>query len=368
MVLDVSSTKVLALEARYDDLWEPVGRCLELLAVDWAGKKVVVKPNALRPAPPEAAVTTHPALIAMLVRQLRHRGATVVVGDNPGGGMRHGDNRNAFLQTGLLQAAAGAYANFASDPVAVQTDHHACDQVVISRPILEADILISVPKFKTHGLTGLTGGMKNSYGFIPGDQKGQIHFRSRTPHVFAEAVVEVFSIRPPDLVIVDAVVGMQGNGPNSRDLIYLGRLLASTDAVAVDRVMAHMMGLEVSMLRTITRAAECGLGQAELGLIEVEGDISPIEGFRLPPRFESRDPEILHREREGGPGRQRHLPVADPDRCDLCLTCVDVCPADALQVQGSVPVVVEQRCVTCYCCQELCPRAAIETRQQPAET
>lgn len=352
-------SRVMVADATYESIHEPLTSILDTFPIHWNGKTVVLKPNALRPSPPEAAVTTSPALVRELVRLLADRGARVLVGDNPGGGGRHGDNRRVFERTGLLEAAGGSYVNFGAEPVPVSTGHPACQSVVVSRPVLDADILISLPKFKTHGLTGLTGAVKNSYGFIPGAQKGQIHVNARTPWNFAEAVVEVFAVRPPDLVIVDAVVGMQGNGPNSRDLIYVGKLIASDDAVAVDRVMAHMMGLPAHMVRTLTRAAERNLGEGNLDRIEIIGKAPVLEGFRLPPRYAGDDPSVLHETRKGGPGPAAHYPVADPDACDLCMTCIEECPAAALAPNGGIPVVNMDLCVTCYCCQELCPRAAI---------
>ncbi len=355
-------SKILISDSTYSDMSCAVTSVLKTFPLDVSGKRVVIKPNALRPSPPEAAVTTHPSLVKALVDILVERGAHVLVGDNPGGAGRRRDNREVFEVSGLMDAAGSHYVNFSADPVTVNTPHPACPQVVISRPILDADILISLPKFKTHGLTGLTGAIKNSYGFVAGGQKGHIHLEAGTPYGFAEAAVDIFSIRPPDLVIVDAVVGMQGNGPNSRDLIYIGKLIASTDAVAVDRVMAHMMNLSPEWLRTLTRAHELGLGEMDLDEIEILGELTSLEGFRVPPRFQGDDPAVLHETRKGS-GFVSHYPHVDADLCDGCLTCVEECPASALGPVEGVPVLDRDLCVMCFCCQELCPRVAITARE-----
>lgn len=356
-------SQVLVADATYTDLSPVISDILKRFPLEVRGKTVLLKPNALRGSYPEAHVTTHPELVRQLRLQLEERGAHVMVGDNPGGAGRYRENLEVFRLSGLLEAAGETYVNLAREAVPLEIDSQVCPTVVISRAVLEADLVISLPKFKTHGLTGLTGAIKNSYGFIPGGQKGQIHVQARTPYRFAQTIVDIFALRPPDLVVVDAVVGMQGNGPNSRDLIYIGKLMASRDAVAVDRVMAHMMGIDPELLVSVRTAAERSLGEGELSRIEVVGEALPLEGFRLPGRFTDPDPDLLHREREGE--MSRYYPVIDPEACDGCLTCVQECPAGALHFDGTVPQVNPEECVSCFCCQELCPRGALHVKEQP---
>ena len=156
--------------------------------------------------------------------------------------------------------------------------------VSVSRMVLEADVLISLPKFKTHGLTVITGAIKNSYGILPGAQKAKLHQAAGSPDRFHEAVVEVFRLRVPDLFILDAVVGMEGNGPASPDLREIGLILASDNAVALDSVMAFMVGCDPGRLRF---PAE-GPGNGPGGLRPGTGSKSweswngcPISGFPL---------------------------------------------------------------------------------------
>ena len=143
--------------------------------------------------------------------------------------------------------------------------------VSLSRIVLEADIIISLPKFKTHGLTVITGAIKNSYGFLPGAQKAKLHKAAGSPERFHELVVEVFRLRVPDLFLVDAVVGMEGNGPASPDLRDIGLILASDNAVALDAVMATMMGCEPGRLRFLQKAKEAGLGDYDLSRLKSSG-------------------------------------------------------------------------------------------------
>ena len=189
--------------------------------------------------------------------------ASIVVGDNPGL-FNYGANEESFKQAGLMEAAMGYYLNIGNDSLKVDFNPDFMSTVSISRIVLEADIIISLPKFKTHGLTVITGAIKNSYGFLPGAQKAKLHKAAGSPERFHEMLVDVFRLRVPDLFLVDAVVGMEGNGPAPPDLRNIGLILASDNAVALDAVIAAMMGCEPGRLRFLQKAKELGLGDYDL--------------------------------------------------------------------------------------------------------
>jgi ferredoxin len=223
---------------------------------------------------------------------------------------------------------------------------------------LDSDVVISLPKFKTHGLTVVTGAIKNSYGILPGAQKARLHRVAGTPERFQEMLVDVFRIRVPDLFLVDAVVGMEGNGPACQDLRDIGLILASDNAVALDAVIATMMGCDPGRLRFLQKAKKVGLGDFDLSKIEIIGELKPLPGFKLPPLGGEADRQnepmqVMIRE------RIRLRPQADPALCTSCGTCVDQCPASALSLEDSVPRVNPDLCITCFCCQEICPEKAI---------
>jgi ferredoxin len=223
---------------------------------------------------------------------------------------------------------------------------------------LDADIIISLPKFKTHGLTVMTGAIKNSYGFLPGAQKARLHKIAGSPRRFHEMLVDVFQLRVPDLFIVDAVVGMEGNGPASPDLRDIGLILASDNAVAVDAVMATMMGCDPGRLRFLQKAKAAGLGDFDLSNIEVIGELKKLPDLKLPP--------LGGEASTGNRALQNRLhdltllrPQADPELCSGCGTCVDQCAASALSMNGDMPLVDADKCIACFCCQEICPEKAI---------
>ncbi len=355
-------SRVLIHPATYETIREAVDRAFEIFSQDLEGKRVLIKPNVLRASKPDEGITTHPSLLRAVVDKVEGLGpGKIVVGDNPGL-MSYGANEESFRQTGLLEAAGGYYENIGSDSVELDFDPAFMPRVTISREVLEADVIISLPRFKTHGLTVVTGGIKNSYGYLPGAQKAKLHRAAGSAERFHDVVVEVFKLRPPDLFIMDAVVGMEGNGPASPDLREVGRVLASTDAVAMDAVMAYMMGCDPGRLRFLRRAKALGLGEYELDKVEVIGGLSVIPDYKLPPLGGE---AILGNKEVQDTIRSRTilLPAVDPDLCTGCGTCVEQCPMGALSMTGEdIPRVAEGACIACFCCQEICPEKAVTLR------
>ena len=243
----------------------------------------MIKPNVLRSSEAEEGIVTHPAVLRSVVEKVEAMDpASIIVGDNPGL-FNYGANEESFKKTGLMDAAKGYYQNIGDDSQKVEFNPEFMPTVSLSQAVLEADIIISLPKFKTHGLTVITGAIKNSYGFLPGALKAKLHNAAGRPERFHEMVVDVFRLRVPDLFILDAVVGMEGNGPASPDLRDIGLILASDNAVAMDSVMAVMMGLEPIQLRFLQKAKELELGENDLDKIEIIGELKKLPDYKIPP-------------------------------------------------------------------------------------
>jgi uncharacterized protein (DUF362 family)/Pyruvate/2-oxoacid:ferredoxin oxidoreductase delta subunit len=351
-------SKVMSHPANYENVRQAVDRAFELFPLELRGKRVLLKPNVLRASEPPEAVTTHPAVLRAVVERVEAmKPAALVVGDNPGMAS-YGANEEAFRRTGLMDAAQGYYQNIGNDAQRVPFNADFMPVVSLSRAVLDADIIISLPKFKTHGLTVITGAIKNSYGFLPGAQKAQLHKAAGTPQRFHDMLVEVFQLRVPDLVLVDAVVGMEGNGPVSNDLRDIGLILASDNAVALDAVIATMMGLEPARLRFLQKAQEAGLGNYDLNTIELIGELKPLPDFNVPPL--SGEWNIGNASLQTAFHSHASLqPQVDPALCTGCGTCVDQCPVSALTMNDHLPQVDADTCIRCFCCQEICPEKAI---------
>jgi len=350
--------QVMIHPATYEDCREAVDRAFALFPQDIEGKKVVIKPNVLRTSRAEEHIVTHPALLRAVVDKVEElRPGLLIVGDNPGL-FNYGDNENSFLGTGLMEAAKGYYRNLGDDPVQLRFNPAYMTEVGVSREIMDADILISLPKFKTHGLTVMTGAIKNSYGILPGAQKARLHQLAGSPARFHEVIVEVFRLRVPDLFIMDAVVGMEGNGPASPELRDIGLVLAADNAVAMDAVVARMMGIDPARLLFLQKAKEFGLGEFAADRISIDGEMRLLENFKLPPLGgEAIAGNVMIQQLINS--KASVLPKADPELCTACGKCIDHCPVSALAMGEQVPVVDAGTCITCFCCQEICPEKAI---------
>ncbi|MBC7230956.1 MAG: DUF362 domain-containing protein [Actinobacteria bacterium] len=351
--------KVLVLEAGYDEglLRERMRQILEEFPLALDGKEVLVKPNLLGPWPGESGIITHPLVVKAMVEVLKERGCRVRVGDNPG--LRgYGCIGRVCRETGMEEAVGGEWTNMAASPRTVPLRSRFVSEVSISSQVLDCEVLISMPKFKTHVSTLITGAVKNSFGFLVGADKARMHAAAPRFRDFDELLVDIYQIRVPDLVVMDAVTAMEGNGPSCEDVRELGKILASRNGVALDAVMAAMMGLDPARVPTLVVAAERGLGPASLEDIEVSGLLEVIPGFKRPstvPRMSWTAPFqrlvfalLSHRALE-----------VDRSRCTGCRTCEEGCPVGAIKVER-YPRFDPSRCINCYCCYELCPEHAVK--------
>jgi uncharacterized protein (DUF362 family)/NAD-dependent dihydropyrimidine dehydrogenase PreA subunit len=358
---EASMAKVMIHPATYENVRQAVDRAFELFPLKFQGKKVLIKPNVLRASKAEEGVVTHPAVVRAVVEKVETmEPASIVVGDNPGI-FGYGANEECFKRSGLMDAAKGYYQNIGNDSQGVDFNADFLPTVSLSQAVIDADIIISLPKFKTHGLSVVTGAIKNSYGILPGAQKAKLHKAAGRAERFHEMLIDVFRLRVPDLFLMDAVVGMEGNGPASPDLRDIGLILASDNAVALDGVVATMMGCEPGRLRFLQKAKEVGLGEYDLRTIELIGELRQLPDFKLPPLGGQ---AVLQNKMMQTALESRTIlrPQADPELCTGCGTCIDQCPVSALSMNGYLPQVDADTCITCFCCQEICPEKAMTLR------
>jgi len=183
--------RIMIHQASYDNCRESVDRAFALFPQEIAQKKILIKPNVLRASTAEEHIVTPPALLRAVVEKVEKMSpAQIVVGDNPGL-FNYGDNENSFEKTGLMDAAKGYYRNLGNTTQNLAFNPDFMPEVGVSKQIMDADIIISLPKFKTHGLTVMTGAIKNSYGILPGAQKARLHQIAGTPAQFHD----VFAVR-----------------------------------------------------------------------------------------------------------------------------------------------------------------------------
>jgi len=361
--MTVSPTSLVIIEPAGPDLRQKVEGIMEALAPKtFAGATVLVKPNMVGPSAPELGHTTHPELVQAVVRACLDRNAKVVVGDNPGGINRNASNVAAT--TGILGASEGCFTPI-SERVVERTGIETGFSMVISKPILEADYIINLPVFKTHVGQIVTGAVKNTFGYIAGACKANLHLQARNNEVLASAICDVFQVRQPDLNIMDAITAIEGNGPcHGGQLRKVGKLLASTDALALDAVMARMMGVDPGRLPVQEQARVRGLGALEELEIDVRGQFEVIPNFRMPvtfaPQIEQEGKAQLKSLYAGNmmADRVNSKPIYHEERCIKCDDCVENCPAEALTLEPEFNI--SDKCIVCFCCVELCPEGALE--------
>jgi uncharacterized protein (DUF362 family)/NAD-dependent dihydropyrimidine dehydrogenase PreA subunit len=350
--------KVLILEAHYDAelLERRMREVLEAFPLELEGKSVLVKPNLLGPWDGDSGIVTHHLAIKALVEVLKDKGAQVQVGDNPGA-RGYGRVGKVGKATGVEEALGENWVNISRSARRVPIQSRFIQDTSISSQVLDCDVLISMPKFKTHVSTIITGAVKNSFGFLVGGEKARMHAVAPRFRDFGELMVDIYQLRIPDLVIMDAVTVMQGNGPSCEDIREEGKILAARNGIALDTVMATMMGIDPARVPMLVTAGERGLGPVRMDDIEVSGPMERLKDFKKPstvPRMAWTAP--FHRMVFLFIAR-RALRV-DPGRCTACRTCEKGCPAGAITVD-KVPAFDAAKCINCYCCYELCPEHAI---------
>lgn len=346
---------------------ESVTRGLALLggaaAFVQPGERIVLKPNLLVASAPEKAVTTHPAVFSAVAKALTAAGAELGWGDSPGVGSGLGAGKRA----GIAEVAAALglpVADFEHGRTVPFPEGRLIKQFTIAEGVAAADGLVSLPKLKTHALTRMTGAIKNQFGCVPGFLKGEFHTKMPNVELFSQMLVDLNLLLRPRLCVMDAVVGMEGNGPRGGDPRAIGVLLLSADPVAIDALGSRIMALDAGLVETLVYGERWGLGSASD--IEIVGDELPVlDDYRV-------NRASVSTTRGLGSSLGKRLLAPRPfiieERCTRCGTCVHVCPVEPKAVDWRVgdrtvpPAYDYDRCIRCYCCQEMCPERAIEVK------
>lgn len=343
--------------------------------LDWVypGMNIAIKVNLVTGAKPEQAVTTHPGLVCVLVEMLAAQGASVVVGDSPGGLFNAAHVNRVYAAAGMkaVEQAGGRLNQNFEEREARFPAGKVCRQFQYTAWLDEADAIIDFCKLKTHGMMAMTCGAKNMFGTIPGTRKPEYHFRYPDPRDFAQTIVDLNEYFKPQLTIVDAVDCMEGNGPSGGTPRHMGALVASNSPHKADLVCAKLIGLKREEVPTLEAALERGLIPASAEELAVEGESA---AFTLPDfklittgnshlfRGDGSDPV----KRFKGAVMEKLLtqrPQLDSSRCVGCGVCRRVCPADAIDMVRGRPHIDRRKCIRCFCCQEFCPESAMKVRR-----
>jgi uncharacterized protein (DUF362 family)/Pyruvate/2-oxoacid:ferredoxin oxidoreductase delta subunit len=324
------------------------------------GQKVLLKPNLLSAKNPNRAITTHPEIVAAVARIVRRAGGEVQVGDSPGGAKR--GVKRVWENTGMLDMANREGIELVNFEASGVEKFNIDGRIYhLAKPAIEADLIISLPKLKTHVLTLFTGAIKNMFGLVPGFRKANYHKEYPKSADFAQVVVDIISLKTPALTIMDGILAMEGDGPSSGTPRWANLLIASPDPVALDTVASEIIGLDHQKVPTTKIASDAGLGIGWLEAIDILGenlDSARIPDFKLTSnRKLELIPEFLWK--MIGPYVWVR-PAIDETKCTFCQTCVNSCPTGALSPRKKQsPVFNYDLCINCWCCHELCPDRSV---------
>lgn len=361
----ISRCNTYAEDKVYRSTKEAVDRLGGITRYIHKGQTVLIKPNLLVASKPEEAICTHPAVVKAVVKLVQEAGGAVMIGDSPG----FGSTERVASKAGIAhvcQETGATLVSFKEYREVTFRQGKVCKKFPLALPVLRADVIISVAKLKTHGLTGYTGAVKNLFGCIPGTLKPSFHLRMQKREDFGAMLVDLYCLVRPALSIVDGIIGMEGNGPRNGSPREVGVILAGADGVAVDTVAAAVIGMDPLSVPTNQAAARWGVGVTDIEEIEILGvkladvmlkDFAFSSGVA---QTADRVPAFLVNL------LQNHLtakPVVIPELCRGCGVCMESCPARTIRVAKGTAHIQEKECIRCYCCQELCPHNAIELRK-----
>lgn len=330
------------------------------------GMKVTVKPNLLMKREPQHHTTTHPMVVRCVIETLQELGAgEITIADSPGGPYTKGALEGIYAASGMKEAASltGAKLNFSTGWREVKCEEYrVCSGFNIIDPVAGADLVVNLPKLKTHCMTTLSGGIKNLFGCVPGLQKPELHYRFVEEERFCQMLLDLAQAVSPAITLVDGIVAMEGDGPSGGTPRRTGFLAGSRNPFALDVELARVLNLgEVTML---SLAAGRSLAPPEDSIERVGEPIAVIPDFRRP-RSKSLDflgsvPAPLRPVVRSLAGRfAKPSPKIDKKLCIGCGRCAQSCPAHTIRMESGKAVINYQNCIRCYCCHEMCPPKAI---------
>ncbi len=331
-------------------------------------EKFLLKPNLLAAKKPEIGVTTHPEFLRACIRYFKKINENLAVGDSPGGAVA-GVER-VWNETGISavveeeKAEKKVFEKYGASFLASRNPRNKRVRTIeISSVVLDGYSIISLPKMKTHTLMLFTGALKNLYGCVPGLRKAHYHFCAVHPDDFGELLADIVLQIKPKFAIVDAITSMEGDGPSAGKLRNTGLIIMGQDLVAVDAVMAYIMGYAPLKDPTLSAAQRLNLGCADLKDIDVfcDGKLDDyiIRNFKKPSNW-----KIKMMPRFLGTLAKKIFwakPKIIQTVCTRCQLCLNSCPAEAIFKSDDGAVIVNKKlCIECMCCHELCPEKAIE--------
>lgn len=334
------------------------------------GQKVLLKVNLVAPSRPALAVTTHPEVLRAVIRLVKEAGGIPFVGDGPG----VGDTITAAKASGLTDVAeqeGATFLEFNETAVYENQANTVMKRISLTSHLKDMDVLITLPKLKTHCQMAFTGALKNQFGLIPGAAKGQFHFRFQNRAMLADLMVDINRTAHTALAIMDGITGMEGPGPSGGTPRDIGVIISGPDLAAVDTVACSIIGLAPNDVPVSAAAERAHYGITDLSQINVVGakldDLriadyklvrAPVNIMRIVPL-----PKPMLKWLRAQMAPKPHI---NTEKCIKCRRCENGCPVKPAAIHPLLEPskqVNDSTCIRCYCCHEFCPVKAIELRK-----
>ena len=324
--------------------------------------RVLVKPNLLFGKSPEEAVTTHPSIVRGMIQIVREAGGVPSIGDSPSVGSLTWTADKAGIKA-VADEMKCPLVEFDKPVLLSKGTGRIFKQLEVEQAVLEADVIINLPKWKTHAQMLLTLGVKNLFGCIPGPRKPLWHLKAGDDRkIFAQILFDIYQVIQPSLTILDGIVGMEGNGPNSGRPIPIGLILASGNSLSLDQIVCDLLGISRESLLTNRVAIEQGMGKEAIEVLGERVEDVRISSFQFPTlsQIDWGLPGFLSKALKNA---LTSKPVIDEEVCKSCDRCAEICPPKALARKGEDLVFDYGQCIRCLCCLEVCPEGAISNKQ-----
>ena len=329
--------------------------------------RVLLKVNLIGPKTSETAAVTHSEFVRALVRILKGKECEVWIGDSSGGAIAGiAPTAQSFKVAGYERVALEEGAlikNFDREGVVSVVPESGCEEAMhIAKPMFDADVVINLPKLKTHSAQIFSGAVKNVFGCIPGLKKAKYHKMAPDSSDFGQIICDIHKGTNIRLHIMDGILAMQGEGPTAGTPYPAGKILVSTDPLALDAVAAKMIGMNVADVPMLETAQNRNLGEGDIKNICLAGDydqIPKLVKFKLPKRFgtvKKRNNKAVLKVIEFFTSR----PKINQSKCRKCNMCVESCPVQA--IDRETKLIDYAVCIECMCCHELCMFKAVELK------
>jgi uncharacterized protein (DUF362 family) len=333
------------------------------------GMKILLKVNLIGPKVSDSAAVTHCEFVRAIIRILRSKGCTIWIGDSSGGAIAGiAPTAKSFLVSGLEKVAEEENAmikNFDREGVIeVRRNSNPAEKMYIAKPMFDADLVINLPKFKTHTAGIYTGAVKNLFGCIPGLKKAEYHKNAPNPLEFGEVIADINKAVKVGLHIMDGIVAMQGEGPTSGEVYNGGKILISTDPLALDTVASKMIGIDIKQIPILNASIKRGIGEHDINSIKLYGDydeIPVLKDFKLPKNFGIKKKKANSKALSSVIKLLKSRPSINIKKCKKCNMCVESCPVEAINRESKR--IDYSKCIECLCCHELCLHKAVELKR-----